>query len=67
MITVDTTSKMQYSEKYTSLFVKMASFTNYKMDVYLLDEDENKYNYAADGIPSGYSLRKITRGAKGFS
>ena len=33
------------------MFVQIVLFTNDEMIVYLL-EDQNKYNYEADGIPS---------------
>ena len=41
------------------MFVQMVLFTNDEMVVYLLDEDQNKYNYEADGIPSTYTLHKL--------
>ena len=41
------------------MFVQIVLFTNNEMVVYLLDEDQNKYNYEADGIPSTYTRRKL--------
>ena len=36
-------------------------FTNDEMVVYLLDKDQNKYNYEADGIPSTYTRHTLYR------
>ena len=41
------------------MFVKIVLFTNDGMVLYLLDEDQNKYNYEADGKPSTYTRRKL--------
>ena len=44
------------------MFVIMALFTNDELVMYLLDEDQNKYHYEDDVIPSSYTLRKLSRG-----
>ena len=40
------------------MLVPMALFTNDEMVVYLLDEDQNTYNYEADGVPLTNTLCK---------
>ena len=43
------------------MFLQMMLFTNDEMVADLLGENENKYYYEADSIPSTYTLSKSSR------